>query len=392
MKIKKLEIEGIGGIKELTIDFNEQMNLICGPNGVGKTTILECIGHAFANSRSTILRRNVAYASGKFSLVIDNDQGQEQTRNFATESFHPSESNARFSGFHEIAKKVIVFKTHRTFDYINLENISKDTAKNANTFAVEAFNGVGLQDTKNWLVQRFMWSGHDGLLSEEQMSNLKLAQKVFGLLSDEIEFAKIKPDTFDILVKNNSGEIYYEYLSSGYKSCLQVLLGLIKEIELRFKEPYVKAEEFDGLVLLDEVDLHLHPEWQAKLLHVLKDVFPRVQFIATTHSPHMIQAASPQEIIALGFNDGSVEIRELPSEEFGFRGWTVDEILTDVMGMKSTKSDYFQELLQDFFQKIDAEDEQGAKDLFLSLEKILHPNNELRKLMKLHLADLGIEV
>ena len=64
MKIEKLVINAIGGIDHLELPFNPGMNLICGPNGVGKTTILECISHSFGTNRSKTLKRNSTYDSG----------------------------------------------------------------------------------------------------------------------------------------------------------------------------------------------------------------------------------------------------------------------------------------------------------------------------------------
>ncbi|MEK5761019.1 AAA family ATPase, partial [Acinetobacter variabilis] len=68
--------------------------------------------------------------------------------------------------------------------------------------------------------------------------------------------------------------MFYEYLSSGFKSIISILFGIIKDIELRFKEPYCNAKDFDGIILIDEVELHLHPEWQEKASSILKKVFP----------------------------------------------------------------------------------------------------------------------
>jgi predicted ATP-dependent endonuclease of OLD family len=59
MRIDKLKIEGVGGIKSLDLSFNDRMNLLCGPNGIGKTTILESIAHIFSNGDTNILKRNV---------------------------------------------------------------------------------------------------------------------------------------------------------------------------------------------------------------------------------------------------------------------------------------------------------------------------------------------
>jgi len=60
VKIKSMSIENVGGIKAMKIDFNESMNVICGPNGVGKTTILESVAHTFSVNATNVLKRNVS--------------------------------------------------------------------------------------------------------------------------------------------------------------------------------------------------------------------------------------------------------------------------------------------------------------------------------------------
>ena len=80
-------------------------------------------------------------------------------------------------------------------------------------------------------------------------------------------------------------------------------VSTIKEIEFRFKEQNVLAEEFDGIILIDEVEIHLHPEWQEKIISILRETFPCAQFIVTTHSPHVIQTAEPNQVIALQLQD-----------------------------------------------------------------------------------------
>ena len=112
------------------------------------------------------------------------------------------------------------------------------------------------------------------------------------------------------MVKTPDGQIYFEYLSSGFKSCVCLVIGLIKEIEYRFKNPYVAANSFSGVVVIDEIDIHLHPDWQSRLINLLVTIFPKAQFIAATHSPHMVQAARPKEIIALEADEkGKVKTR-----------------------------------------------------------------------------------
>lgn len=163
-----------------------------------------------------------------------------------------------------------------------------------------------------------MFSAQKGTLDKNQLKNYKLAKDCFSILNSEISFSKVNPNSFDILLNTPTGEIYFEYLSSGYKSCLAVLLGLIKEIELRYKNPSKFIKDFDGIVFIDELDLHLHPEWQAKIYTALKEILPKAQIFTSTHSPHIIQVAKPSEIIAL-IRDEEMNIKSnsLINSEFG---------------------------------------------------------------------------
>ena len=74
------------------------------------------------------------------------------------------------------------------------------------------------------------------------------------------------------------------WMSHGYQGTMAWIADLVGQIFLEAKSP-VPAKEMEGIVLIDEIDLHLHPSWQVELIPALKQVFPRIQFIATTHSP-----------------------------------------------------------------------------------------------------------
>lgn len=393
MKIEKIEISAIGGIDNLELEFNPGLNLICGPNGVGKTTILECISHSFTNFGSNILKRNVNYESGEWYLQINVDDDRKSAT-YQRKSFHPSEPHEYATNhlLHEYVKNIIIFKSHRPLNYVNVSAISKDPNKDNNSMAQEIQTGANSDDIKQWFLSRFMWSAHDGLLSVEQKENFELAKKCFGIIDSNVTFKKVIPDTHEILLSAFEKDIYFEYLSSGYKSVLILLLGLIKEIEHRFKNPSIKVSDFSGVLLIDEADIHLHPQWQSKLINILKEIVPNAQIVATTHSPHMIQVANPNELIALGLDaENKVYRRELPNNQYGFQGWTVEEILKDVMGLEETRSQVYIEIIHQFEEALADEDIENAQKAYEVLEEMLHPKNPLRKILELQLSSLGGE-
>ena len=272
-----------------------------------------------------------------------------------------------------------------------MNSINRDSEKPIHTMWEESKNGVRFNDVKNWFVNRYLYSAHQDALSEEQVANFELAKSCFSALNDSFSFSRVNASTNEIMVNTPGGEIYYEYLSSGFKSCLSILFGIIKEIEFRFTSEQVVAMSFEGVVLIDELELHLHPEWQYKITDVLTKIFPKVQFIVTTHSPHVIQSADPNQILALENRDGVITHRELPSSGMGFKSWTLDEVLTDVMGMADTRTQSFIALVNDFNQAVDIEDLAEAKKFFDILDSTLHPKSHIRKLLRLQLATIAGE-
>lgn len=390
MKVKSIEINGIGGIGSLSVDFNEKMNFICGPNGIGKTTLLECVAHSFSANKTNILKRNVASDQGSFRAAIEVD-GDDTQSNITIADFDPNKPS-KINGLHQHSSKLLSLKVTRTFQYQPLDAVGKDVNKDTNTSYREAMLGVNVNEVKNWFVNRYLYSAHEGALTEQQLNNLELAKKSFSLLNKEFSFSKVLASSNEIMIHTPNGEIYYEYLSSGFKSCLSIIFGIIKDIELRFKEPCVNADEFDGVILIDELELHLHPEWQGKIAKILVQVFPEAQFITATHSPHILQGANPNEIIALASDGGQVFRRDLSGTKYGYQGWTVEEILVDVMGMSDTRTDSYYQLMSEFESAIDSDDYDASQKAYQELELLLHPENHLRKLLKFQLAAVKGEV
>lgn len=388
MHTRSIQIKDIGGIDSLNLSFSRNMNLICGPNGIGKTTILECIAQMYAGERTHIIKKRVNSEAGSIDgIIFDDEKQKEITQNCLVAVFGPSDSDYH-SPVPEASKSLLSLKVARTFSYQALPSVSKDTEKQSHQISNDNKNGVNLNEVKNWFVNRYLYEPHGEALTQTQKYNLQKSKEFFGLLNPEFSFSRVDAGSNEIMVKTPAGEIYYEYLSSGFKSCLSILFGIVKELEYRFKNPGIKLDEFNGVVLIDELELHLHPEWQTKVSKILQSAFPLAQFIVTTHSPHIIQSAQPEEVIALESNRGRIFKRDLPSTEFGFQGWTIEEVLQDVMGMINTRTEAYSNALNDFEKAIDEENYENASAAYGKLDGLLHPANHLRKLLAFQLGEI----
>ena len=385
MKIKQIQITSVGGIDELSLTFDEQMNIISGPNGIGKTTILESVAHAFSGYESNLLKRAVRSEGGMVTTSVDLGNGEIETTGYRIGEFSPRKNENTHPIAH-YANQLISLKVARTLGYFALDAVSRDTERNPYITATSNKTGVNLIEVKSWFVNRYLYSAHKGALSATQSYNFKKAKTFFSLLNSNYQFSRVDAGTNEIMVNTPSGEIYYEYLSSGFKSCLSILFGIVKEIEFRFAESGINIEKFEGIILIDELELHLHPEWQTEISSILVRAFPRAQFITTTHSPHIIQAAMPNQVVALHYINGKIERKELPSNDYGYQGWTVEEVLTDVMGLGDTRTSVYQNAIQNFQRAIDEDDYDSGILAFEELDKLLHPENHLRKLLSFQLG------
>jgi predicted ATPase len=94
------------------------------------------------------------------------------------------------------------------------------------------------------------------------------------------------------------------WLSQGYQSTIAWIADLVGQIFLDSLDvnPWLEPKEYVGLVLVDELDLHLHPRWQRRIVRLLKRVFPKLQFIVTTHSPLVLSGLEADEVVRLQRN------------------------------------------------------------------------------------------
>ena len=151
--------------------------------------------------------------------------------------------------------------------------------------------------------------------------------------------------------------------------------------------------DFDGLIKLDAVEENSHPAKHVDIVKNLKKHYPKAQMIVTTYSPHVIQSAEPNEIIPLiASTCGNVFAKKLKVGKYGFQGWTLEEILEDVMGMENTVSDLYSETISDFTKALDEDDNKMAIEKYKILKEMVHPQSHLRKLFEIQMAGMRDEV
>jgi len=136
-------------------------------------------------------------------------------------------------------------------------------------------------------------------------------------------------------------------LSDGYQSVFSLAIEILRQISKRFNlEEVLKVEEdkkfrveATGVILIDEVDIHLHPQWQAKVGTWFKTHFPNIQFVISTHSPIVCQSAEGGSIWKIEHVKNEKDSRRMIGQDFKrlVYGSLTDAISTDVFGEKTVE-------------------------------------------------------
>lgn len=125
--------------------------------------------------------------------------------------------------------------------------------------------------------------------------------KAFSMLMHPLKFETINQNGELIFTDQSKDEqITVDMLSDGFKSIFSIVLDIIRRMAMT---PDVDGTEFyekEAVVLIDEVDCHIHPKWQRKIMPALRELFPNCQFIITTHSPYVLEGLQEYEIKKIG--------------------------------------------------------------------------------------------
>ncbi len=177
-----------------------------------------------------------------------------------------------------------------------------------------------------------------------------------------------------IATHKEQGDVPVSYLSDGVRN----MLGMVADIAYRAVRlnPHLvenAVKKTSGIVLIDEVDMHLHPQWQQLVLKNLTQAFPNIQFIVTTHSPLIISEMKPTQVHLIKQTEDAHYTTENPGQSYGL---TSNDILNEVMRDPSSatqisRNSEVENALEEIHQLISAKEYESASVKIEELEEQL---------------------
>ena len=394
-----------------------QWTVFLGNNNTGKTNLLKAIAGLEAVEISSVSSQLYFEPIGTYFIDFIYREGE-------SDEFLIGVDIVEIANFAASEKKVSKFAFNNTISKIgnrpepffwwfrqsygfadnnkNLENlkilgygVSRKTGqkgiseKNEEQNAASLFNPDSrLTNIEEWLFQ-LDYASKNG--QEAATERLQLVKEIIRseILPEISDFRFITTEELKNFIEYKTKEGWFRFneLGYGYQTTISWIIDLCKKMFERYPKSKEPLKE-PAIVLVDELDLHLHPKWQRTIISYLSKTFPCTQFIVTTHSPLILQTIEKVNLFALVREDDHVNIKHIPVKTF--EGWSVEEILAEVMEMEDgIFSEKHNKLFRDFDAALDGEDYTAATLAYEQLLMILHPDSPQRKILKLQLSQIA---
>ena len=407
--MEQIHIKNYKALEDVSIELNPGVNLLIGDNGSGKTSVLEgiavALGGIFVNvvgvTTKNIIKDDVHI---KIKPLGDSSTSIEYCEPVSTGCTLYIAENQKFS-WNRVKEEVSAAHTRidnkdvcawmkklTNHSDTNLPLISFQSAARAwrvkrGDFGTELKkklddrrcgyigcldSSMDVKSIQQWcLKQEIVASNKRSVREYEMFKNIVASfMKEINELY-EITTIYYSPQFNELVYKDDREEMPISKLSAGYQSLLWMIMDLAYRVCML--NPELKdRNQITGIVLIDEIDLHLHPKWQWKVIDALRETFKNVQFIIATHSPIVISSSKKANLILLD----KEQITYLPD----CYGYEVEDVLRyrqeSVSRPKNVKK-----LVDQIEDAVDDIDFEKAEETLKKLKDILGEDNSEYKKM-----------
>ncbi|NVZ61515.1 AAA family ATPase [Pseudomonas gingeri] len=399
MRLDHLHIQNFRCYEDAHFDFQPGFNLVVGVNGSGKTSLLQAAALAFIDYGNTVDTSTTSFGVENIRLVMSKFEGRVRLDRSYPMSIHAKGKAVSLDEWRVVLKLEKDSDTSDDSLGLSTDDLVEDvddgelidlsilafyranrrwesagiSAEYAAQQKISRFDGYAnwsnavtdLKDFESWFIGKTL----------ERMQNILEAAPNPANLDDELAWVNraiqtALPEAHDLrydlraqtlLVDLGSDRtIPFNSLSDGQRG----LIALIADIARRMciLNPHMGKDvlqDTSGVVIIDELDIHLHPAWQRTIVRALKTAFPKVQFIAASHSPQIIGSLRPGEIIVLDNGDSSH-----PRVSYGLDS---SRVLEEIMGAPQREPEV-EHLLSELFCALENNNLEEAKACLLNLK------------------------
>lgn len=392
LHIKSLELNNFRCFETLTLAFHQRLNVFFGENGSGKSSIIEAINIMLGNiisvlGTNTAVKTNFAYEdifntskTASIDLTLyDNGTisfGMQGSKTITDGNFATKTVNAmgQLEGYVKNIIDMIITNENTVklpifVSYKSTRHTECFMTKNGEPYKLSAKAcyddaicwNIGYTNFFKWFKERedleLQKAKKDTNYFDKQIQAVRNAT---SLVSNFSNFS-FDREVWQFVLEKKKKQVLFNQLSDGERGYL-LLVGDIAR-RLAIANPVLEDPlEGEGIILIDEIELHLHPKWQRTIISKLLEVFPHCQFIITSHSPQVLGEIEDANSIWI-LEEGEKPYH--PSRAFGMES---SELLREIMGAESRNADVSKEL-EEIDRLIDSNQFEEARSAIQTLSQ-----------------------
>jgi len=331
-----LEIKNFRCFQEISFKFNDKTTVFIAENGGGKTTVLDAIRLSLI-SYSKMLASEMIEA-GKIpycDFYLDSNDRRhspvELNTNLSKLRRGLAELNFSVSGKIPAIKPAIAYygcyRAHR-------EPTPKRIILNYADYIMPKAPYVNCLNAESKYKDLIKWF-ENSKFDAKAITAVSMSLEVFfsdSKISVKSPRLQEKPRNFVVDFINNGSRkaLFFDSLSDGYRMLTALVMDFARRlVQLHPDLPADQVLNQPGIMLIDEVDLHLHPTWQQRVLLDLMRTFPGTQFIVTTHSPQVLSTVDKDSIRIIKWENG---VGSVETPKFQTKGVQSADVLSRIMG------------------------------------------------------------
>ncbi|HIJ87426.1 MAG TPA: AAA family ATPase [Desulfuromonadales bacterium] len=362
------------------------VNLLLGNNGFGKTTLLKAIalaalGPAVTDSgifpyllirREPLLQPSEAVIEANFFPNEQDDTFVSVVESHITVTRRGDLESLRWTHPEEKAWHPIFSSSSDAFFFVGYgatRRVEKADRVDMGSRKYNAF--IRAQRIQSLFEESYSLIPLTSWLPDLQQSNPGRFKQVASLINKLVGHGHYnftgKMEAREYLFERNGIKIPFPALSDGYRA----FLGWVGDLLYHVCETCPRGKklvENKGIVLVDEIDLHLHPEWQLTVLQTLSKTLPNIQFIVTSHSPLIVGSLEWMNIITMMPGEAGSSVAK--RIEWAVHGLDADQVLlTDYFGLESTRAPGKKRTLKELTLKAREGDTKAAKQLLKEMSR-----------------------
>ena len=400
MRLESIKLAGFRGISKLKLEFPEQVNVLVGVNGSGKSAVLDCT--AIMLSRLIGRIRSPA-GTGRYFVDSDISNKRSETQNrvtirFQGQSVHWSVTKTRRGRRKQTITRLDAMKKHierfrSELDEDEHANLPVAVYYPVNRAVLDiplrirtrrqfdrlaAYDQALSGEGRSFRVFFEWFREREDLENERRIDEpgfrdpqLRAVRMAIRRLLPDFRKLKIRRSPLRMVVKKNGEELIVNQLSDGEKCTLAMAGDLARRMAIA-KPAMEDPLETEAVVLIDEIDLHLHPGWQRHIVSALAETFTKTQFLLSTHSPAILGQLKSDSIWIMEKTKSGI-VANRPEDAYG---QTVDRILEDVMSVPARPREIEEELGR-LYVAIEEKDMEKAKHLLGWLQETIGTDPDL---------------